>query len=387
MKKKKKDIEWEVIKTNLFGTPTIAEKESFQKWLETDEKHKNYIEKTLSFYSSQIYRHHKIDAKKAFLDFQSKVHSNKEKKRKRFLLQIISYAALLFLFSSGLFIVYQKTKDKESIIIESPILELSSGEKIHINTKQILRNKEQNVAIIAEGKSLKYKRTKSTKKTPCNSLNKLRIPYGQKFNLTLEDGTKVFLNSGSTIKFPSTFTGNQREVFLNGEGYFEVVSNPEKPFILNIANLKIKVLGTKFNVKAYQDEPTIQTTLVEGKVSLSTLGKDTTERFLLSSQQADYNKTTNTIEIKKVNTKLFTAWQNGSITFNSSRLDVITKTLSRQYNLKFVFSSQKLREYKFTGHVNQFDDINSILRMLEELSDIRFTKKDSTIYVESKPSF
>ncbi|RFS18804.1 FecR family protein [Chitinophaga silvatica] len=208
----------------------------------------------------------------------------------------------------------------------------------------------------------------------------LIVPRGNKVSLELSDGTKVTLNAASSLIFPSSFNGNTRSVTLTGEGYFEVNGNENSPFIVQTAGINVKVLGTAFNVNAY--DQTIYTTLVNGKVQVATPGKLT---VLKPGEQHLYDITDRKEEITKVETPLYTAWQEGIVYFEHSSLLSITKVLSRDYDYDFVFNDKELMDAQFRLEIPHPTSLQLLLDQISRISgNITFTVKNRVVYIDKK---
>ena len=202
----------------------------------------------------------------------------------------------------------------------------------------------------------------------------IKAAYGTQSKVELADGTKVFLNSGSKLRFPHTFANQQlRTVVLDGEGYFEVAKNKEQPFVVETNDLKIKVLGTKFNVDAYADNSSVSVALVEGSVMLQentgNVNKDLME--LSPNQVATLNPTDGTLSKTDVpDLYKYTAWINGRIVFYGDPIQTVVKKLEKWYNVDIVISDKKLEGYKFTGTFidESLEQILNILSMSSQMT-------------------
>ena len=198
----------------------------------------------------------------------------------------------------------------------------------------------------------------------------LRVPLGEKANLVLQDGTSVQINSGSTIEYPKHFGLFDRKVTFSGEAYFSVAKEPSRPFVISVGGVEIKVTGTKFNVKAYPDEPTVSVALEEGKVSL--IDKDKHIYPLQPRQSVLYNKVSGRCVISQIDEmETFTAWRSSSLNFNRVPLGEILKVIERQHNVVFTAEDPSCLRYRFTISTVSAQVIE-ILRELERVSDIRF---------------
>ena len=178
--------------------------------------------------------------------------------------------------------------------------------------------------------------------------NTIRVPNGGEYLLELSDGTKVRLNSGSELKFPVNFKGDQREVTLKGEAYFNVSHDDSKPFIVNAIHSSVKVYGTSFNVMSYEEENIEQITLVEGSIGVEFKGQQT---IIEPGQQTNYNVISGVVEVKEVNTDLYTSWVDGVFRFKNMPMREIAKKLSRWYDVEFFFANDAVSEFPFTGSI------------------------------------
>ncbi|MCL6293913.1 FecR family protein [Jejuia spongiicola] len=194
----------------------------------------------------------------------------------------------------------------------------------------------------------------------------------------LEDSTKITLNSNSALSYPKHFKGNTREVVIKGEAFFDVTENEQKPFIVTTnEGLKIKVLGTSFNVKSYPEDRKMETTLVTGKVKVIEERKNTIVE-LSPSQKATYLKSEDKMIVEHVKTENFTAWKEGRLIYNDTPMRDVIKDLERMYDLKFDVSSIKILDYKYKGEFNNLN-INQILELFEISSPITYSIQKNNI--------
>jgi ferric-dicitrate binding protein FerR (iron transport regulator) len=195
---------------------------------------------------------------------------------------------------------------------------------------------------------------------------------GESAEVILADQTHVWLNSGARLAYPSNFHGKTRGVKLTGEAYFEVKRNEKQPFEVNTHGLIINVLGTSFNVDAFEGSKLVNVTLVEGKVNLENVeGK--VLATLAPNENASYNTNNNTIEISKVNTTFYTSWKEGTIYFKDEKLVDIAKKLERWYNVEVVFDQESVKELKFTGAILKNKPIDQIMEILKYTSDVDYS--------------
>ncbi|GAA4315234.1 FecR family protein [Compostibacter hankyongensis] len=216
-------------------------------------------------------------------------------------------------------------------------------------------------------------------------LNTLRTPRGGQYGLILPDGTRVWLNAASSIRFPSVFGGKVREVELIGEAYFEVAhrtsgtrGNGENiPFIVKAGGMKVMVLGTHFNVNAYRDEAIVKTTLLRGSVRVSGNGQ---QRMLLPGQQARLDRAGKMVLVEDPDLEAIMAWKNGYFQFQSDSISTIMRQVSRWYNVDIDY--QGGISQLFTGKVPRNVNVSTLLNILQSTGWVHFKIRDSTIVVE-----
>jgi ferric-dicitrate binding protein FerR (iron transport regulator) len=207
-------------------------------------------------------------------------------------------------------------------------------------------------------------------------------PKGHISRCTLADGTEVWLNAGSTLKYPSTMNGNLREVNLDGEAYFKVSKNKHKPFIVNTQLAQVKVLGTVFNLKAYSSDKNVETTLEEGSVEfkLNNNPKDPIE--LKPGEQVIFNKSDQKLAVNKVDTYLHTAWKDGKYVFKDAELKDIITELERLYDVKFHVQNDSLLHMHFRGMFEYELNIFSALERLETTTNMKYKIDGRNIWLQ-----
>lgn len=191
--------------------------------------------------------------------------------------------------------------------------------------------------------------------------NKLSTPRGGQFQLVLPDGTKVWLNSASVLRYPTAFTGSERLVELEGQGYFEVAPGAAQPFIVQTGGMKVQVLGTGFDVMAYADETTINTTLVTGRVRIT---QGETQQLLLPGQQAMLNTATRAMTVVPADVKKVTAWKSGLFVFNNMTLPAILREVARWYDVEIVYTVQP-GDDRYGGGISRKLQLEDVLKLLE----------------------
>tara|TARA_R110001592_G_scaffold353395_1_gene652184 strand:+ start:1028 stop:2191 length:1164 start_codon:yes stop_codon:yes gene_type:complete len=327
-------------------------------------------------------------AKKAI----KKKYGLQRRKRKIAFVRKMSIAASIIVvlsFSLSLLIDNNKSledgSNKTAIELKSneAILTLNSGEKISLKSNK----KYSGNNVKGNDKELLYLQKNETKKTATElAYNYLTIPRGVDFFVQLSDGTKIFLNSDSKLKYPVTFNeGETRKVeLIYGEAYFEVSPSSKHSgdsFKVFTKNQEVHVLGTHFNVKAYKEDRFVSTTLIEGKVKVN---NGLNSVLLAPNQQSRVSNETKLIAVLNVDVSHEVAWVKGLFSFNEAPLEEIMKTLSRRYNVEVIFESEELKKYKFTGILESKTALKEILKFFESISggDIRYTLKQHKIVIK-----
>lgn len=204
------------------------------------------------------------------------------------------------------------------------------------------------------------------------------VERGQKANITLPDGSKVWLNSQSKLIYSADFNVSQRELLLDGEAYFEVAHNPSKPFVVKSKDMSVEALGTAFSVKAYDEDNSVTSILMHGKVRVTTPAG---ENILLPNERIQYDKANKkVIKTKVVNASDFAGWMNQELRFDDESLLEIANSIQRMYNVNIVFADEKSKSYHFTGTVPN-DNLESVLNMITITTPVVFraNKKQITI--------
>jgi ferric-dicitrate binding protein FerR (iron transport regulator) len=218
-------------------------------------------------------------------------------------------------------------------------------------------------------------------------MNEVVVPYGKKSQLTLPDGTKVWLNAGSRFAFPSVFYGKKRKVILEGEAYFEVSHNIKEPFIVETQNIDIKVLGTKFNLTAYSNSQKTETVLLEGKISLknkSQINRFSKDLILKPGQLASYSTDNKNIKIVELNDPdIYIAWTKGWFLFKHENLGNILNKLERYYNISFVYDNSIENNAVLSGKLDLKDSLNNVLEALSDVCKVNFTRNNGVIFVKN----
>lgn len=300
---------------------------------------------------------------------------------------IIILLSISFLLNfDGLF-----PSDSKDIIAETisfgkgnVLLVTSEGEKIELGSStKIIKNKYGQDIIADSNNIIKYSGQEQTldKSIYKTEYHTLKIPTGGEYQMVLADGTKVWLNSESELKYPTTFSGKERIVELKGEAYFKVAHNKEMPFIVKTNKVDTKVLGTEFNVNAYPKE-NLNITLVAGSVMLNNkLIKEDAGIKLVPGQNALLKSTENNLEVKKVDVSKYIAWREGYFHFEKERLEDIFLKLERWYDFNVFYQNSEVRDYVFKMRADRHAPFSEMIKRLESTNRIIIRIKGKTIIV------
>jgi transmembrane sensor len=220
---------------------------------------------------------------------------------------------------------------------------------------------------------------------PQIALKQLQTPSRITSHLTLADGTQVTLNSESSIKYPATFDGKNREVYLSGEAFFDVKHDTKHPFIVHTSKFNIRVLGTAFNVKCYDDDQTKETTLIRGSISVSFPGKPNetvllkpTDKLVVQNQR--YSLSKQTYANQSGGSVIETAWLNNRLSFKNEPFDQLANTLSRRFGATIKFENNSLKNSTFTGDFER-EDLNQVLLSLQIVKPFHYQLKDNNVVI------
>lgn len=215
-------------------------------------------------------------------------------------------------------------------------------------------------------------------------LNHLATPRGGEFEITLEDGTKVWLNAESQLSYPDTFRTDERRVILKGEAYFRVARNEEKPFYVESDGQLVRVYGTEFNIRSYEEDAAVYTTLISGSVALQAAGNMNAELFLTPGRQAVFDKKEASAFVRSVDTEVVTGWRKGLFVFEEQSLGQIMAALARWYNFDYEFTDNVLSETVFMGSVPRYGDFNEVLEILEKSGGLKFRIEGHTVIISHR---
>lgn len=237
------------------------------------------------------------------------------------------------------------------------VLTLADGTTVALDSIAHQQIRQNGVAINQQGGRLQY----VTTGTETVGYNTLSVPRGGLYEIILPDGSHVWLNSASSLRYPTAFTGTDRVVELQGQGYFEIASNSRQPFKVKVNQLEVQVLGTNFDIMAYTDENSVNTTLVQGAVKIV---KGSDSQLLQPGEQAVCDKEGARIAVKNVDVNSVIAWKNGLFLFNHAKLDVLLREISRWYDIEVV-NEVKGDSRRYSGGIGRNQPLADVLELLE----------------------
>lgn len=251
------------------------------------------------------------------------------------------------------------------------VLTLGNGQKISLTDAGNGTLATENNTFISKTADGQIVYNSTDKNVSAVVYNTITTPRGGQYNLTLSDGTKVFLNAASSLKYPAQFTGKNRSVQLSGEGYFEVSKDKIRPFVVTTDKQEVEVLGTHFNISSYPDEKSVKTTLLEGLVRVSPLSvlagsrQDAGTGIIIKPNQQAILSSGERINVVKVDAEEFVAWKNGEFEFNDEPLESIMRKISRWYDVEVEYKDADVRKKQFAGNMTRYANVSDVLHMLE----------------------
>lgn len=380
-------MEFKLIIKKINDTLSPQEESIFDTWYNESVSNRDYFKRVQNNFETDI---EDVDLDLAWNVITKKITPERNKKSYH---KYAIAASVALLLGTGIF-YFTKTKAQIIQVAEKPqeiapggnrgILTLSNGKQIvlsDISAKDTIakegEKEEVTIKMNANG-VITYIINPNTvpSKENQNAFNTLSTPTGGQYNIVLADGTKVYLNAVSSIKYPTQFNGDQRIVELDGEAYFEVAKNKNKPFIVKSGDQDIEVLGTHFNVHAYNNESVVKTTLLEGSVAVRYKNQNA---ILKPGQQSNVSEKFNKIAIRNVDTEATIAWKNGRFKFDNADLKTVMRQLERWYGVKVEYRGD-VSDVRFNGGTFMNKNLSEVLKVLE-LSNIKFKVEGKTIIV------
>ena len=378
MKYELEDIEFAI---TLLSSPRKLDKEKVEEWL-ADSRRMELLE------NCALLREHYSFADFSRLKQGEKIRLMRKIRasRRRKLYWLSAAASIMVVFSLSLFLwINGEDSGQKNTGVPAPQrkgqveLILSSGERMVLGTDSLRLGNRVEAGMLKDSlRKLSYLQAPAGQDGQEEIFNTLVIPVGGLYELELSDGTRVWLNSVSQLRYPVQFTGKERKVYLSGEAYFDVKTDSLRPFVVESGGMNVRVYGTEFNVTAYRDEK-LRTTLVQGKVGIKVDGEK--ELLLRPGQMAEYDAQTKHLEVQEVNTYLYTAWIEGTFAFKDETIEEIMGRLSRWYDLNVFYANEEVKKQLYDGIIPQVKDFEDVLRMIEGTATIHFEIKGNTVIV------
>lgn len=365
------------------GNATIEEEGFLEEWISNNQQ--EYADAVKVYFSSTGQKH-PIDTNLAYQKFIKKINEVQVVSiaKRKFANRILKYAAVFIGVTVSSFLLYQNVYKQDIIIPETKAvvydkatLVLADGTEVVLEDHQNEEIKsEAGVKVVNKTKVLKFSTVSKKRNTdPIEvTYNTLHVPNGGIYQLELPDGSKVWLNSATSLKFPTQFVGKERVVSVeDGEAYFEVQKDKKKPFVVKTQTADITVLGTHFNVSAYSEDDFFAATLVEGSVLLTASNQGIANVILKPGEKGSLVKnSTSSINVNEVDVYHETAWKDGKFFFQKEKLGSIIVKLSRWYNVDFKFENQSVANYTFTGVAKKDQPIEYLLGIMSKTSKMKY---------------
>ena len=359
----------------VLGQPLTEEEEkAFGAWMNTSPENKRLFERVVSMRDTRgiIKLDHEKYGEKMAARVMEKIGERKSKSLKRLVYVWIGSAAAVLVACMVFF----------SLLESGNIIDTRKGELVKM---EIVPGEVKARLTFANGHTVNI--TDSIKRIDLNenlpigneqAYHTLSVPPGGEFFYVLADGTRVWLNSESEIRFPVTFTQGERQVFLKGEAFFDVAKDTSKPFVVSLSRGDITVYGTRFNVNDYE-ESDLSAVLVEGSIGFKPIVGESVR--LEPSDRLVCRATTGAIFVEKVDTMLYTAWVDKMFIFSGQPLEEIMTTLSRWYDFNISFESEEVKHIRLSGRLNRYQDIRVLLNTYEEVAGIKFRIEGKNIQI------
>jgi len=381
-----KDSIAKILVNFLNNQSNIEELEFLLDWIEDSNNYQTF-QKYISVHHFSNWAMNQSDQEKIINEIKNKIKSQKQKKRVSSFryLKLTKYAAIVLL-SVGLgYYLNQpqiELKPIEEVVPTKVTLETSEGEQIIIEESSTeLIEIEGKVIAKRKSKTITYEKKLEAKELKYNTLN---VPYGKRFNVELSDGSVVYLNSGTSIKFPVQFMeGKDREIEIEGEAFFDVAHDENSTFRVRSNGAILEVYGTKFNFKNFPEDPFSEIILTEGSVGVKSDLNDKEMVSIKPSFKAKLNKSGNDVEVTQVNTKLYTSWIDGRVVFRNENIDNLIMKLERLYNVSITNNNQNLSNNFFNATIYvENETIEDVLNYLKEVYTIDYQVVKNKIIIK-----
>ncbi len=385
-----KNIDFELIWKKINSDLTKKEEKLFSIWLDSDENHKSFFEKVVYYHKTgKFHDANDLNIIQSWNKTESKLSTSKKRYLPDWIKMACSVAATVVILLSVYFIVENQPKDLEVVETREMIIPpgtsrarliFDDGKTVDLSEGRAFQMEIEGAKISNQGNQISYVGQEA--QLAELRYNTLEIPRGAEYFIILSDGTKVWLNSDSRLKYPVNFIGNERVVELTGEAYFEVSEDTQKPFRVSTGEQIVEVLGTEFNISSYTDDELIYTTLVEGRVKVFSENNPELSQNLTPGYQTYMYKESGDISIRKVNVDEYVAWKNGEFQFNNRTLLDMMETISRWYDIDVVFKNDLKKKLRFTGTLKRYKNLEQMLQLIEKTHEVKFEKIENEIIIK-----
>ena len=372
----------------LLGDITEEERQELEDWCEEAPRNRKLFEQICQedLFSKERYVYEKINDTKAFSVFEKRVR----KVYSRSIGNWWKYAAVLLfpILVVGSWKLMHET-EQVSIVASSvapiqpgcsqAVLVLDDGRKVFLKEEEEgVISEDKEITVTGEKDRLVYTSSEG-KNVDEIRFNELEVPRGGEYKVRLADGTLVYLNSATRMKYPVKFDEKERKVYLSGEAYFEVAKDPERPFFVEMEGVEVRVYGTSFNVNTHQ-EGDIQTVLVKGSIGVKVLSSGM-ESVIRPGQMAEFKQGNTKVDVKDVNVAVYTDWKDGIFRFENQRLEDILAVLSNWYDMNVFYQTVSVKELHFSGYMERYKDVSVILEAITLSTGVTFSIQGKTIIV------
>ena len=379
-----------IIQKSLKGKLSESEEKLLSDWRKVSEENEHAFQRMISedFYTVGMEKLETYDYRVAYGRFLQKKYQ--QRRKRRFLINMARVAAVALPFVIALVLYVGLNREEEQMVrpsLASNILPGTSKAVLTLANGQMipLGKEATDSTIITDGTQISASGSGVTYASGVESesvvYNKLEIPRGGEFCLTLSDGTRVWLNSETSIQYPVAFGAKERRVFVQGEAYFEVAKDAKKPFTVQFMSSSVTVLGTSFNIRAYPEEKQSQTTLAEGSVRIYSPGSS---MLLKPGEQAEVKALSGEMVKQEVEVKNFTSWKDGRFVFEQQPLEDIMRTLERWYDIRVIFKDEGAKRISLSGNMKRYGDFSQVMKMLQMTGDVRFELHGNDVYITTE---
>lgn len=379
-----------IIQKSLKGKLSESEERQLSGWRKVSDENERAFQRMISedFYTIGMEKLEMYDSRVAYGRFLQKKYQ--QRRKRRFLINMARVAAVALPFVIALVLYVGLNREEEQMVrpsLASNILPGTSKAVLTLANGQMipLGKEATDSTIITDGTQISASGSGVTYASGVESesvvYNKLEIPRGGEFCLTLSDGTRVWLNSETSIQYPVAFGAKERRVFVQGEAYFEVAKDAKKPFTVQLMSSSVTVLGTSFNIRAYPEEKRSQTTLAEGSVRIYSPGSS---MLLKPGEQAEVSALSGEMVKQEVEVKNFTSWKDGRFVFEQQPLEDIMRTLERWYDIRVIFKDEGAKRISLSGNMKRYGDFSQVMKMLQMTGDVRFELHGNDVYITTE---